>query len=257
MGKTKTSFVGGTDAQPVKPGYDKAAKDAKRKAREGHAANTPVEPVVQEASAQDIDTTNKKVKVQKVRGKKYKEASTSVDKTRMYSLQDAIALVKSTSYSKFDGTIELHLVIKKEGFTTQVLLPFAAGKQKRVVVASDTVLEELKAGKINFDVLLATPDMMGKLVAFARLLGPRGLMPNPKNGTLIKTEKDAEKYSGNTQTVKTEKSAPVIHTTAGKVSQKESEIEANVQTIFAAIGEKQIVKAVIKSTMSPSVKIQL
>ncbi len=99
--------------------------------------------------------------------------------------------------------------------------------------------------------------MMPKLVPFAKLLGPRGLMPNPKTGTLIKSAKDAEKFSGNSLTIKTEKSQPVIHTVIGKVSQENQELKENIETIFSAITKKQIVKAYLKSTMSPSVKLNL
>ena len=115
----------------------------------------------------------------------------------------------------------------------------------------------MKDGKIDFDVLLATAEMMPKLVPYAKLLGPKGLMPNPKNGTLIKSKKEAKKFGGNTMTIKAEKAEPVIHTTFGKVSQKPKELEENLETILKAIGKKQIVKAYIKSTMSPSVKIAL
>ena len=97
--------------------------------------------------------------------------------------------------------------------------------------------------------------MMPKLVPFARLLGPKGLMPNPKTGTIIKTKKDAEKFSGNTTNVKTEKAAPIIHTTVGKVSQKESELVENTNTLLDAVGKRQIEKAFIKATMGPSIKV--
>jgi ribosomal protein L1 len=82
------------------------------------------------------------------------------------------------------------------------------------------------------------------------------MMPNPKNGTLIKSKKDAEKFSGNTLTLKTEKEQPVVHTVIGKLSQKESELEENTLVVLNAF-PKQILKAYIKSTMSPSIKLQL
>lgn len=119
-------------------------------------------------------------------------------------------------------------------------------------------IEKLKEGKIDFDVLVATADMMPKLVPFARLLGPKGLMPNPKNGTLVNDLKKAKSFSTATITLKTEREAPLIHTVVGKVSQKDEEIVGNIETVLKALGKnKQIVRAFLKSTMSPSAKIEL
>src|SRR3989304_1466257 len=108
------------------------------------------------------------------------------EKAKRYPVSEAIKLVKKTSYAKFNASVDLHLTIKKGGFSTDVSLPFFSGKQKRVEVANDKKIKKLNEGKVNFDILLATSDMMPKLLPFARLLGPRGLMPNPKAGTLIK-----------------------------------------------------------------------
>ncbi len=106
--------------------------------------------------------------------------------------------------------------------------------------------------------LLATADMMPKLVPFAKVLGPKGLMPNPKNGTLVKSAKDAEKFGGNSISLKTEREAPLMHTSFGKVSQKDSELKENLEAILKALGgSKQIIKGYIKSTMSPAVKISV
>jgi large subunit ribosomal protein L1 len=115
----------------------------------------------------------------------------------------------------------------------------------------------LEAGKVEFDVLLATPDMMPKLVKFARLLGPKGLMPNPKNGTVIKSAKDADKFSASTLNIKTEKKAPLIHTTVGKVSMDEKQLAENAQAIISAIGSRKIRKAYLSATMTPSVKVAI
>lgn len=199
----------------------------------------------------------KKATVARVRGKGYVAANAMVDKNKLYNLDDAIELVKKTSYSKFDGTVELHMVVKKQGLSTQVTLPFAAGKTKKIEIASEDTLAKLKAGKVDFDVLLSTPEMMPKLVAFARILGPRGMMPNPKNGTLIKTVEAAKKYSSNSMTIKTEKDFPLIHTVAGKVSQPVEEIKQNTEAILAAVNKRVIIKAFMKATMGPSVKLAL
>lgn len=214
-----------------------------------------------EETEQNPEESKKEVKkreiVEKVRGKKYIEAKGKIDRNKSYKASDAITLVKDSSYSAFDGTMEVHLVVKKIGVSANVTLPHSAGKAKKIEVASEETIKKLQAGKVDFDVLLATADFMPKLVAFAKILGPRGLMPNPKTGTLIKSEKDADKFSANTQSLKTEKIAPLIHTTFGKVSQKNEELEENLEAILKGIGRLQIVRAYIKSSMSPSVKLAI
>lgn len=190
-------------------------------------------------------------------GQKYDTARATIDRNKSYNSADAIKMVKEASYSKFDGTLELHATVRKQGLSVTVSLPFSSGKSKKVEVADEDTIKKLEAGKVDFDILLSTADMMPKLVRFAKVLGPKGLMPNPKNGTIIKSAADAKNFSADTKTIKTEKEVPLIHTTFGKVSQKEEELNKNLDALLEAIGKKQIVKASIKATMSPSVKISV
>lgn len=193
---------------------------------------------------------------ERVRSKKYVEAKAKFDHEKAYKLSEAIKLVKSASYSKFDGTMELHVIVKKAGISVQVVLPFQAGKVKKIEIADEDTVKKLEEGKIDFDVLVATVEMMPKLVPFAKVLGPKGLMPNPKNGTLVADLKKAKSYSAGSVTVKTEKDAPLVHTVIGKNSQKDEEIIDNAEAVIRALGgSKLIVRAFIKSTMSPSVKL--
>jgi len=208
----------------------------------------------------EVKTEVKKEKktVERARGKKYIDSKKKFDLTKTYSISEAINHVKDTSYSKFDGTVEVHMSVKKTGLSAQITLPFQAGKQKKVEIATAATIEKLKTGKVDFDILVATAAMMPKLVPFARILGPKGLMPNPKNGTLVPDEKKAKAFSTGTVTLKTEKEAPLIHTVIGKVSQDEKELKENLEAIFKAFGGiKQIEKAVIKATMSPAVKVKV
>lgn len=224
-----------------------AEKYAEKKAKKASAVHSESHPEV----------TLKKV-VTHTRGKKYLKSKENISNTTLYKLSEAIKLVKELSYSKFDGTMELHLVVKKQGISAQVALPYSTGKQKKIEIATEKTLEKLKTGKIDFDLLLATSEMMPKLAIYARLLGPRGLMPNPKNGTVIKKDSDAEKFKGNLITIKTEREHPLIHTSFGKVSMKQEELSQNANTILEALdGSKQIIKAFLKSTMSPAVRIQI
>ena len=217
------------------------------------------EPIITEVNSEGevVKKSNKKI-VEKVRGKKYIESKKKFDNVKVYSITEAIKLVKETSYSKFDGTMELHMIVKKTGISAQITLPHQAGKTKKIEIASDETIEKLKNNKIDFDILVATSEMMPKLVPFARLLGPKGLMPNPKNGTLVPDDKKAKSFSTGSVVLKTEKEAPLIHTVIGKVSQDNKELAENLEAILKAFGgSKQIDKAYIKATMGPSVKVKI
>jgi large subunit ribosomal protein L1 len=257
MGKTKTAFVSDLDNEPKKK------QESQKKSEKVHISGLKGGQRIKAIEAEPIETVEeeavqeKKKKAPRVRGKNWTDAKAQVDRDKEYKLIDAIKLCKKTSYSKFDGTMEMHLIVKKQGLTINASLPFSAGKQKKIEIASDETVNKLKSGKIDFDILIATPEMMPKLVSFARILGPKGLMPNPKNGTLITDIKKAKDFSANSVTLKTEKDAPLMHTTFGKVSQKEEELEKNAQTLITAISPKQIIKAYIKPTMGPSVKIKV
>lgn len=268
MGKMKTAFVG--DETNIK-NKDKHAKAHKGEAEKIHVAglkggqrvkvvgetSAEIEKEL-ETGAQETGKSERTKRAEKVRSKKYRDVKAKIEPGKTYSTVTAIKLVKETSYSKFDGTMELHLIVKKVGSWAQVTLPHSAGREKKVEVASDATIEKLKKGIIDFDILVATAEMMPKLVPFAKLLGPRGLMPNPKNGTLVNDVKKAASFSTASVVLKTEKEAPLVHTVIGKNSQKDEEITQNLETILKAFGgSKQIVRAFIKSTMSPSVKVEV
>ncbi|MCX6704252.1 MAG: 50S ribosomal protein L1 [Candidatus Woesebacteria bacterium] len=261
MGKMKTAQVGENKNK------EKSERAHKKEAEKVHLSGLKGGQRVKMVEA-EIPQTEKKTEtekkqstrktVERVRGKKYVEAKKKFDNVKIYSANEAIKLVKETSYSKFDGTVELHMIVKKAGITAQIALPHQAGKTKKIEIASDETVEKLKNGKIDFDVLVATTEMMPKLVPFARLLGPKGLMPNPKNGTLVPDAKKAKSFSAGTVTLKTEKEAPLIHTVIGKVSQDSKELAENLEAIFKAFGGgKQIDKAFVKATMGPSVKVKI
>lgn len=257
MGKTKTAVISGAPEEKRKKGsLEKTKKD--KVTRVGLKGGERIKTV--EAGPVDIgekeESQEKKEYKPKQRSKQYKDALEKVNREKEYSLNEAIKLVKKTSYSKFDGTVELHMTVKKKGLSINVKLPHSSGKKKKVEIADENTIKKLKDGKIDFDLLLATADMMPKLVPFARILGPKGLMPNPKNGTVIKKKEDAKKFMGNSLNLKTEKNAPVIHTAVGKVSQDEKQLKENVKEIFESIGKRQITKATLTSTMGPGIKIK-
>jgi large subunit ribosomal protein L1 len=261
MGKMKIAEEG------INKNKEKSEKAHKAEAEKVHLAGLKggqrVKMVEEVPSEAEVKTEEAKKSggrkiVEKIRGKKYVEAKKKFDNSKVYSVSEAIKFVKETSYSKFDGTVELHMIVKKAGISASLTLPHQAGKTKRVEIASDETVEKLKLGKIDFDILVATAAMMPKIVPFARLLGPKGLMPNPKNGTLVPDEKKAKSFSTGTIALKTEKEAPLVHTVIGKVSQDGKELSENLEAIFKAFGGvKQIDKAYIKPTMGPSVKIKI
>jgi large subunit ribosomal protein L1 len=129
---------------------------------------------------------------------------------------------------------------------------------KKVVILNDTILAEIKEGNINFDILIATPSTMPKLLPLAKTLGPKGLMPNPKNSTLTdKPEESLKKLSVAKTILKTEKKAPVIHIIVGKVSQKEEEIIANIEELIKTIKVNKIKKLALCATIGPCVKVEV
>jgi len=268
MGKTKTSFVADQEKTTLagKEVYEKRKQEkAKKEEEKIHIAGLKggqriktieIEPSAAQ-TAEEVKESKKK-KSEKYRSKKYKTAKLKIEKGKYYSLIEAIKLVKETSYSTFDGSVELHLVVKKIGTSAGLSLPYSAGKEKKVELADNETVKKLADGKIDFDILLATPEMMPQLIPFARILGPKGLMPNPKNGTLISDPKKVKDFSASSLNLKTEKAAPLIHTVIGKVSQKDEELIQNSEAIIKALGgEKQILKVYAKASMGPSIKVNI
>lgn len=202
---------------------------------------------------------------QKIRSKRYKEVAGMVDRTKLYLLAEAISLVKKTSLTKFDGTVELHVNLNptslgdtKGDYRASVSLPHGTGKEVRVMIADDAVLLSIEAGKMDFDVLVAHPSMMPKLAKFARILGPKGLMPNPKNGTVSPTpEKRGKELAHGQINIKAEPGNPIVHLPVGKVSFDDKKLIENIDAIFAAIGRSKIARATLASTMGPGVKVAL
>lgn len=250
----------------------KASKKGKSEDESNAATGTDLKPefrkLVEEVEADEQSGTKKGVKKKKeakakVRSKRYQEAMKMVEKNKLYPLKDAISLVKQTSLTKFDGTIELHVNLnpltlgEKKDFRTGVSLPHGTGKEVKVVIADDKVIDEITAGKINFDVLVAHPSMMPKLAKVARILGPKGLMPNPKTGTVTPDpEKRAKELSSGQVNIKTEPGNPIIHMPVGKVSFADKDVAENITAVLTAVGNK-VAKVSITATMGPGVKVSL
>ena len=204
---------------------------------------------------------SKKKKKVKIRGNNYKSALMKIDAQKLYSIKDALSLLRELVFANFDETVELHINTIEKGLRGNVKLPHGTGKKIRVAIAEEDNVEklvtEIASGKINFDALVAHPKAVAKLARVAKFLGPRGLMPNPKNGTISeKPNEVAKKLEGGEISWKTESEFPIIHQSIGKLSFKDEEILANFESLIKSINISKIQKIVLKSTMSPGIKIQ-
>lgn len=228
------------DAAPVEGEKAPKEKGAKEKAKE--------------KAAKKAEGAAKKSKT----GKKALEARKKVDNMKKYSVADAVALVKTLTYVKFDETVELHMNMKEAGAKGEVTLPHGTGKELNVAIADEKLLKDIEAGTFNFDILITTPAFMPKLVPYARTLGPKGLMPNPKNGTVSdKPEEAAKKFKGGNVRFKAEPKAPLIHQAVGKMSLTEAQLVENIEALLEAVQKKNIMSAYVSGTMTPSIQLDL
>ena len=221
-------------------------------------------------------------------GKKYNEAAKLVDRTTQYEVADAVALVKKTAVAKFDETVEAHVRLGVDGRHADqqvrgaVVLPHGTGKQVRVLVfAKGDKLSEAEAagadhvggeelipkiqndGWFEFDVVVATPDMMGVVGRLGRVLGPKGLMPNPKAGTVtMDVGKAVEDIKAGKIEYRLDK-ANIIHCPIGRTSFSEEQLTENFDTLMEALvkakpasAKGQYFKSVtIANTMGPGIKV--
>ena len=224
------------------------------------------------------------------RGKKYQEAVKAYDKLQQYELAEAIEIVKKNATAKFDETIELHIRTGCDGRHAEqqirgaVVLPHGTGKTVKVLVfAKGAKLDEALAvgadhvggeelipriqndGWLDFDVVVATPDMMGVVGRLGRVLGPKGLMPNPKAGTVTM---DVTKAVNDIKAGKIEyrlDKTNIIHVPVGKASFTDEQLSDNFQSVMGAINKAKpaslkgqyIKSATLTSTMGPGVKLNV
>ena len=209
-------------------------------------------PKIQKAKKDDKEESKKVV----IKGKKYLKAKKSVD-SKQYSAEDAVALLKKIKYAAFDETLELHINVK-EAVKGEVSLPHGTGKSVKIVVLTEEMIPEIEKGIANFDILIAHPSMMPKMVKLAKILGPKGLMPNPKNGTLtVDTDKAVEKFSKGAMNFKSEAKFPIIHQAVGKMSFKDEQLVDNIKSFVNAVAKSKIDSVYLTATMTPSVKLNV
>jgi len=232
--------------------------------------NTPVEESASVESVESHDHPEESVAIAGPRpankrhdfrnGKAIRASKSKVDSQKKYDIETAVKLVKTTNITKFVSTVTLHLNLVTKDAPTRVELtfPYMAGAAKRVAIVTDELLKDIEKGKIEFDILVTSPAFMPKLAKFAKVLGPKGLMPSPKAGTVTPDpEKKAKEFAAGKTVVKAEAKFPLMHVTVGKINQAEAELIANIKALLDAVKLKNVTKATLASTMSPGIKLQL
>ncbi|HSM57766.1 MAG TPA: 50S ribosomal protein L1 [Candidatus Sulfomarinibacteraceae bacterium] len=225
------------------------------------------------------------------RGRKYQEAAAKVDSEKFYSRQEAVELVKETAYTNFDPTVEVHfrlgidprhadqqvrdVVVLPHGLGKEVrVLVFAEGEDARVaeeagadIIADDEIIKQIQEGWVDFDVAIAVPSMMGKVGRLGRVLGPRGLMPNPRAGTVAQPD-DLPDLIRETKAGRVEfrvDRTSNLHVPIGKASFSEDQLLDNFNYLLDAVKRARpagakggyIRKVVLTNTMGPAIKLDV
>ncbi len=224
-------------------------------------------------------------------GKKYRAQAAKVETEKAYAPREAVALAKATSYTKFNGTVEVHVRLgvdpkhADQNVRDVVVLPHGLGKTVRVlvfadseggrlaneagadIVATDETIKQIQEGWAEFDVAIATPDMMGKVGRLGRVLGPRGLMPNPKTGTVVPAadlpRAIREAKAGRVE-FRVDKTGN-LHVPIGKVSFTEQQLAENMAALMQAVIKAKpasakgqyLKKVVVTPTMGPGVRVDV
>jgi large subunit ribosomal protein L1 len=276
--EAKTAKAGKRSSKAIKEAEEKEAKEE----RKAHKAEADAEEAAKPKQHQN--PTRPKVERQ---GKNFRKAAELVERNKSYTLAEALELATKTNPVKFDATVEVHVNLSvdprhaDQNIRDSLVLPAGTGKTIRVAVFADAddvkaakdagadvagiedVTKLLEKGTLNFDTLIATPSQMAKLGKFARVLGPRGLMPNPKSGTVTT---DVAKAVAEAKAGRVEyrvDSTGIVHLGIGKVSFGKDKLQENASAVFASIrGNKpssvkgNYVKAVhVTTTMGPSITV--
>ncbi len=277
VAEKSTAKAGKRSAKAIKETEEKQAKEERKATKESEGSSeekpkrviTPSRPRIERA------------------GKKLREVTKLIDKSKDYALSDAIDLAIKTTTTKFDASVELHINLgvdpkhADQNIRGTIVLPAGTGKTVRVAVyaeaedvakakkagadvaGSDEFLQQLDKEKIDFDVLIATPQLMAKLSKYAKLLGPKGLMPNPKSGTVAA---DVAKAVTEAKAGKVEyrvDSNGIVHVAVGKVGFGADKLAQNIGALFSSIKAAKpssikgnYVKTIyLTTTMGPSIRI--
>lgn len=274
--KTTVAKAGKRSAKAIAETEEKQAKEERKAtAKTEEKSEKPKQPVKPARSRLER------------RSKKYQEAAKLIDKTKVYSLKEALDLATKTSKVKFDATVELHVRLgvdprqADQNLRDNLVLPAGTGKSVRVAVfaeedkvkeaqkagadiaGSDEFLTQLDKGKIDFDVLVAAPNVMAKLSKYARVLGPKGLMPNPKSGTVTNDVAKAVEQAKAGRVEYRVDSTGIVHVGIGKVSFGAEKLKQNADAVVASLRQNKpaslkgtyVRSAVVTTSMGPSIKV--
>lgn len=280
--KAETAKAGKRSEKALKEAEEKAEKEAKKEAGD----TTPKDPEAVEAKKKG-PAPKTRSKLER-RGKNYRKVAEKVDFAQVYSLKDAIALAVETNPSKMDASVEVHVRLgvdprqADQNIRTTVVLPHGTGKTIRVAVfapeadaakalkagadiaGDEEMTKLLDKGTLDFDVLVATPAYMPKLGKYARLLGPKGLMPNPKSGTVAAdVEKAVKEAKAGKVEYRVDKQA-IVHLSIGKVSFGATKLEDNAKAFFGSLAAQKpsslkgafVKTTAISTTMGPGIKVE-
>jgi len=235
---------------------EKVKKETEEKQKTVKKAEKKIEKVEAEQKIEEIRAKNK-------HGKKYRTVKEKIKIDKIYEPDEAINLAKETSVTKFDATVDLHLRIDKkiENLRGVVNLPAGTAKDKKVLEVTEKnveeVVEKVKAGKAEFDIMLAIPAVMPKLASLAKILGPKGLMPNPKSGTVTENITEAaEEFRGGKLEFKADKGNN-IHISIGRVSFERDKLKENLDAVLAAVPIGKVLSAHLTTSMGPSIRIKV
>jgi len=281
VSEEKTAKAGKRSAKALSEAEAKAEKEARKEA--GDTSSTDGEEAVMPKGPKPVARP-----LIERRGKKYQEAAKLVEKDKLYTLAQAIELASKTSPSKFDASVEIHVRLNvdprqaDQNIRTTVSLPNGTGKTIRVAVfapegdhkaataagadtvGDETFLAQLDKEQIDFDILIATPQYMPRLGKYARLLGPRGLMPNPKSGSVATDVAKAVKEAKTGKVEYRVDKQAIVHLAVGKVSFGADKLAVNAKSFFdSLISQKPtslkggFVKSIsISTTQGPSIKVE-
>lgn len=278
----KLAKAGKRSAKALKEAEEKESKEERKE----KLANGEISP--EEAGIKKGPAPKTRTKLER-RGKNYKKIASLIDKEKHYTLKEAVELLPKTSTVKFDASVELHVNLgvdprqADQNIRGTVALPHGTGKSIRIavfapadqhddakkagadIVGEEEFLQQLDKEQIDFDVLIATPQLMAKLSKYARILGPRGLMPNPKSGTVTAKVGQAVKEAKAGKVEYRVDKQSIVHLAVGKVSFSPANLEENTKVVLKSLSDAKpssvkgvyIKKVSMTTTMGPGLTIAL